>query len=76
MLDKREIRFGQKSKIIAQYLSTPEGRRKLAASMIQPLRTRVDYPIWVPCDVCGEKNAEIGADKGCKNCICRSVIDS
>lgn len=32
-----------KAKIIAKYLKSPEGREKLAASMAQPLRTRLDY---------------------------------
>jgi len=32
-----------KSKIIAQYISTGAGRQRLAASMIQPLRRRRDY---------------------------------
>ena len=32
-----------KQKIIGEYLRTPEGRAKLAASMTQPLRTRRDY---------------------------------
>lgn len=32
-----------KQKIIGQYIKTPAGRAKLAASMTQPLRTRRDY---------------------------------
>jgi hypothetical protein len=32
-----------KSKIISDYIKTPQGRAKLAASMTQPLRTRRDY---------------------------------
>lgn len=32
-----------KQKIIADYIKTPQGRAKLAASMTQPLRTRRDY---------------------------------
>ena len=32
-----------KQKIIADYLKTPQGRSKLAASMTQPLRLRRDY---------------------------------
>jgi hypothetical protein len=32
-----------KQQIISEYIKTPEGRSKLAASMIQPLRTRRDY---------------------------------
>jgi hypothetical protein len=32
-----------KQKIIGEYLKTPQGRAKLAASMTQPLRTRRDY---------------------------------
>lgn len=32
-----------KSKIIADYIKTPQGRAKLAASMTQPLRLRRDY---------------------------------
>lgn len=32
-----------KQKIIGDYLKTPQGRAKLAASMTQPLRTRRDY---------------------------------
>ena len=32
-----------KEAIIAAFISTPEGKRRLAASMVQPLRTRVDY---------------------------------
>lgn len=35
--------IGFKNRIIAQYLSTPQGRQKLAASMVQPLRTTLDY---------------------------------
>ena len=30
-------------KLIADYIKTPEGRRKLAASMTQPVRKRRDY---------------------------------
>lgn len=33
----------QNSNLINKFLSTPQGRQKLAASMIQPLRTRIDY---------------------------------
>ena len=33
----------QKMQLIGQYIGTPEGRAKLAASMQQPLRTRRDY---------------------------------
>lgn len=29
--------------IVSEYLKTPQGRMKLAQSMIQPLRTRIDY---------------------------------
>lgn len=32
-----------KSRIIGEYIKTPQGRAKLAASMTQPLRTRRDY---------------------------------
>ena len=32
-----------KQKIISEYIKTPQGRVKLAASMTQPLRTRRDY---------------------------------
>jgi hypothetical protein len=32
-----------KQKIIGEYIKTPQGRQKLAASMTQPLRTRRDY---------------------------------
>ncbi len=32
-----------KQKIIGEYVKTPQGRAKLAASMTQPLRTRRDY---------------------------------
>ena len=32
-----------KQKIISEYIKTPQGRAKLAASMTQPLRTRRDY---------------------------------
>lgn len=32
-----------KQQIISQYIQTPQGRAKLAASMTQPLRTRRDY---------------------------------
>lgn len=32
-----------KQKIISEYIKTPAGRQKLAASMVQPLRTRRDY---------------------------------
>ena len=32
-----------KQKIIGEYVKTPAGRAKLAASMTQPLRTRRDY---------------------------------
>lgn len=32
-----------RSTYISQYLSTQAGRRALAQSMIQPLRTRLDY---------------------------------
>ena len=36
-------KLGAKLPPIAQYLSSPAGRMKLAQSMIQPLRTRLDY---------------------------------
>jgi hypothetical protein len=29
--------------LIAKYLATPAGRKRLAASMIQPIRRRLDY---------------------------------
>ena len=32
-----------KQRIIGEYIKTPQGRSKLAASMTQPLRTRRDY---------------------------------
>ncbi len=32
-----------KQRIIGEYIKTPQGRAKLAASMTQPLRTRRDY---------------------------------
>ena len=32
-----------KQRILSEYLSTAEGRSKLAASMVQPLRVRRDY---------------------------------
>ena len=32
-----------KQKIISDYIKTPQGRAKLAASMTQPLRLRRDY---------------------------------
>jgi hypothetical protein len=32
----------EKQKLISEYIKTPEGRRKLAASMTQPRRTRRD----------------------------------
>lgn len=32
-----------KQKLISEYIKTPQGRHKLAASMTQPLRTRRDY---------------------------------
>ena len=32
-----------KQKIISEFIKTPQGRQKLAASMTQPLRTRRDY---------------------------------
>ena len=32
-----------KQRIISEYIKTPQGRAKLAASMTQPLRTRRDY---------------------------------
>lgn len=32
-----------RAKIIAEYLKSPQGREKLAAAMVQPIRTRLDY---------------------------------
>lgn len=32
-----------KQRIISEYIKTPVGRAKLAASLTQPLRTRRDY---------------------------------
>ncbi len=37
------VRPRTRQEIIADFLKTPEGRQKLAASMVQPLRTRRDY---------------------------------
>jgi hypothetical protein len=37
----RTVEWGRP--IISEYLNTKEGREKLAASMIQPLRARLDY---------------------------------
>jgi hypothetical protein len=34
---------GVRERILSEYLATSGGRRELAASMIQPLRTRMDY---------------------------------
>jgi len=38
-----EVTNSVKQKIIGEYIKTPQGRAKLAASMTQPLRTRRDY---------------------------------
>lgn len=38
-----KISNAQKQQVISKYISSAEGRRKLAASMIQPLRVRRDY---------------------------------
>lgn len=38
-----EVSNAVKQKIIGEYIKTPQGRAKLAASMTQPLRTRRDY---------------------------------
>jgi hypothetical protein len=38
-----QVNNAQKQKIISEYIRTAAGRQKLAASMIQPLRTRRDY---------------------------------
>jgi RecJ-like exonuclease len=35
---KRELTCKQKQKLISEYIKTPEGRRKLAASMTHPVR--------------------------------------
>ena len=43
---------GDKDMVIADYLATPEGKRKLAASMVQPIRGVI--PDYRPCPVCGE----------------------
>jgi hypothetical protein len=37
------VSTAQKQEIISRYISSPQGRVKLAASMTQPLRTRRDY---------------------------------
>lgn len=37
------ISNAQKQQVVSKYIQSAEGRRKLAASMIQPLRTRRDY---------------------------------
>lgn len=34
---------GEKQRILNEYMKSPSGRAKLAHSMIQPLRTRMDY---------------------------------
>lgn len=39
----RKISNAQKQQVISQYIQSAQGRRKLAASMIQPLRVRRDY---------------------------------
>lgn len=39
----RKISNAQKQQVISQYIQSAQGRRKLAASMIQPLRIRRDY---------------------------------
>jgi len=33
----------EKQRIISEYIKTPEGRAKLAASLTEPRRNRVDY---------------------------------
>lgn len=33
----------EKEALISKMISTPQGRQALAASMLQPLRTRLDY---------------------------------
>lgn len=39
----RKISNAQKQQVISKYIQSAEGRRRLAASMIQPLRVRRDY---------------------------------
>jgi hypothetical protein len=40
---KPELTKAEKDALIAAYLSTPQGREKLAAAMVQPIRTRLEY---------------------------------
>lgn len=42
-MNSSNVSNAAKQKIIADYIKTPQGRAKLAASMTQPLRTRRDY---------------------------------
>lgn len=43
MANSNTIDNAVKQKIISEHIQTPHGRAKLAASMVQPLRTRRDY---------------------------------
>jgi rubrerythrin len=71
-----------KSKLITDYVNSSEGKKKLAQSMVQPLRTKLDYAsmarrifVEVICEICGKKTVE-GANAGCPHCITRDVIES
>jgi hypothetical protein len=41
--NKVEGYYDYKQGLISRFIATPAGRQKLAASMAQPLRTRIDY---------------------------------
>ncbi len=52
----------QKEALVSDYLKTPAGRAKLAASMSQPLRGKMRMP--VNCPACGKLTHDLSAHAG------------
>lgn len=74
-----------RDKLIKDLLSYPEVRTKLAASLIEPLRSRRDYQSVgrktflveeIPCSSCKRTNYDEGYAAGCLECTTRSVMES
>lgn len=62
------------SLVLKRLISTPEGKKELAKSMMQPLRGPKDY--IDPCICCGLRDAELGTRNGCGVCSIRQIMES
>lgn len=68
---------------VRELVLSGEGRARLAAAMVAPLKRRMDYSgvarkafgVEPLCKSCG-KTVEEGAAAGCPECVTRSVMES